>query len=159
MRPLGVLLESTMPSILWITTGCSGRRYSVLLIVFFQCIKIILKDAIFYFLPYSMVMTFLGRVHILETFYVGSLNFGFGAFLMTWFLLLIGLVSIFRGTTNYESKTMKSNDEESLPILAKFENVFGRFGYFHFLVPFLPINNNDAYCEPGYRRLLGPGYA
>ena len=119
----------------------------------------ILQDVIFFFLPYSMTMAFIGKVHIVETLYVGCLNFGFGAFLMTWFLFFIGLVSIVRGSSNYESKTMKSTDEESLSLLEKFEKVFGRFGYFHFIVPFLPINNNDAFCEPGYRRLLGPGYA
>lgn len=117
------------------------------------------KEVIFFFLPYSMVMTFIGKVNIVETLYVGCLNFGFGSFLMTWFLFFIGLVSIVRGSSNYESKTMTSTDEEKLSLLEKFEKVFGRFGYFHFIVPFLPINNNDAFCEPGYRRLLGPSYA
>ena len=106
-----------------------------------------------------MTMAFIGKVHIVETLYVGCLNFGFGAFLMIWFLFFIGIVSIVRGSSNYESKTMKSTEEENLSLLEKFEKVFGRFGYFHFIVPFLPINNNDAFCEPGYRRLLGPGYA
>ena len=111
----------------------------------------------YYFLPYSMTMTFLGRVHLLETLYVGYLNLGFGAFLMTWFLFFIGMVSVIRGTTDYEYR--KSRHEDSKPMLEKFRQVFGSHGYLHFLVPFLPINNNEAFCEPGYRRLLGPGYA
>ena len=103
-----------------------------------------------------MVNALTGRVYILETMYVGYLNFGCGAFLITVFLFLLGLVSVARGLTNYEARKRLDHDPSSLR--EKFENVFGKFGFLHFLFPFLPFRD-DPQCEPGYRRLLGPGYA
>ena len=103
-------------------------------------------------------MAFLGRIYLLETLYVGYLNFGFGAFLMTWFLFFIGIVSVIRGSTNYEARKQLIEEDDEMPILSKIRLVFGSYGLLHFLVPVLPINNNEAVCEPGYRRLLGPRY-
>ena len=101
-------------------------------------------------------MAFLGRIYLLETLYVGYLNFGFGAFLMTWFLFFIGIVSVIRGSTNYEARKQLIEEDQEMEILEKFRLVFGNYGLLHFLVPVLPVNNNEAVCEPGYRRLLSP---
>ena len=114
------------------------------------------RDIVYYFLPFSIVNALTGRVYILETMYVGYLNFGFGALLMTAFLFLIGLVSVARGLSGYESRRNQLEQEQK-SLTEKFEQVFGKFGLLHFLFPFLPFRN-DPYCEPGYRRLLGPGY-
>ena len=115
------------------------------------------REMVYFFLPFSIVNAFSGRVHILETMYVGYLNFAFGAFLMTMFLFLIGMISVVRGITAYESrKSMQSAGAKGLT--ERFEQVFGKLGFLHFFIPFLPFGQ-DPYCEPGYRRLLGPGYA
>ena len=104
-------------------------------------------------------MVLLGRVHILETIYVGYLSFGFGAMLMTCFLFIIGVVSVLRGSSNYEArKQTEFGGWEKLTRYEHFEQVFGKHGYLHFFVPFTPIYQKDACCEPGYRRLLGPRY-
>ena len=116
------------------------------------------QEIIYYFLPYSLVMAFLGRIYLLETLYVGYLNFGCGAFLMTWFLFFIGIVSVIRGSTNYEARKQLIEEDQEMEILEKFRLVFGNYGLLHFLVPVLPVNNNEAVCEPGYRWLLGPRY-
>ena len=112
------------------------------------------RDAVFLFLPFSLVMFVTGRVTSLETFYVSLINFGFGAFLMCSVLFLLGIVSIVRGSTPYEAR--KNVNREKLDFSEKFKNVFGTMGLLHFFLPFLPFE--EPYLEPGYRRLLGPQY-
>jgi len=110
------------------------------------------REAMFYFLPFSLVMFVTRKVQSEETFYISLINFGFGAFLMSLFLLALGIVSIARGTTPYETRK-KLTDKANLNYGEKFRNVFGTMGILHFLFPFLPFE--EPYLEPGYRRLLG----
>lgn len=112
-------------------------------------------DAIFYFFPFSAVMYCSGRTSALETYYVGLLNFGLGAMLMSGFLFCVGVWSVVTNMTPHEDKREKREHlrEEPLTISQKFTSVFGDGGLLHFLFPLLPFAS--PYLEPGYRMLSG----
>ena len=77
---------------------------------------------------------------------------------MTVFLFLIGMISVLRGSTNYEARKQISLTSETLTKYEHFEEVFGKHGFVHFFVPFTPFYQKDLCCEPGFRRLLGPKF-
>ena len=114
------------------------------------------KEAMFFFLPFSLVMFSTGKIPSFEAFYVSLINFGFGACVMSFFLFILGIISILRGTTPYEARK-NINDVVRLDASEKFRSVFGTMGLLHFFFPLLPFE--EPYLEPGYRRLLGPQFA
>ena len=109
----------------------------------------------FFFLPFSLVMFSTGKIQTFEAFYVSLINFGFGACVMSLFLFILGIVSILRGSTQYEARKNISQ-RERMNFGEKFSRVFGTLGILHFLFPFLPFE--EPFMEPGYRRLLGPQF-
>ena len=113
------------------------------------------KEAMFFFLPFSLVMFCTGKIPSFEAFYVSLVNFGFGACVMSFFLFILGIVSILRGTTPHEARK-SFIEREKKNYSENFKNVFGTMGLLHFLFPLLPFE--EPYIEPGYRRLLGPQF-
>jgi len=113
------------------------------------------REAMFFFLPFSLVMFFTGKIQTFEAFNVSLINFGFGACVMSLFLFLLGIISILRGTTPYEARK-NIVEKEKRNFTEKFSQVFGTMGLLHFLFPLLPFE--EPYIEPGYRRLIGPQF-
>jgi len=113
------------------------------------------REAMFFFLPFSIVMFFTGKIQTFEAFNVSLINFGFGACVMSLFLFLLGIISILRGTTPYEARK-NIVEKERRNFTEKFSQVFGTMGLLHFLFPLLPFE--EPYIEPGYRRLIGPQF-
>lgn len=115
------------------------------------------SEAAYFFLPFSLVMYSMDRVPGYEAFYVFLINFGFAAFVMSWFLFFMGMFSVLTGSTPYEDKHNICTRERNLSLKGRFELVFGSCGLVHFLVPVVPFR--PAEVEPGYRMLLGPQFA
>jgi len=112
-------------------------------------------ELFYYLLPFLTVAYFAGYggVQTFELLYVGLIDFGIGSFLFTGFLVVIGLNSVFTGSTPRESKRkVITDDMVYLTKGQRFRNVFGPCGLLHFLSPFLPFE--CPRIDDGYRRII-----
>lgn len=142
---------------LYASVGCAVGIYHIMMVLKDQR-KIVSRDSIFYFLPFSIVMYCVNRAPMIETIYVGLVNFGIGACLMSAFLFFYGIYRVMRGTTPYENRRHLKGRESHLSVTERFQAVFGSYGLLHFFWPILPCQDSPC-MEPGYRMLLGHHYA
>lgn len=115
------------------------------------------RDTIYYFLPFSLVMYFVEKFPLWETFYVGLIDFGTGACGMCAFLFFYGVYSVLIGSTPYEYRRRVKTQDSNLTPLQRFEIVFGTNGFLLFLFPFNPFPW-DPKIMPAYKMLLGPQF-
>jgi hypothetical protein len=106
----------------------------------------------YFFFPFSLVMYMMNRAAHFEVIYVFFINFGLGALLMTTFLCLMGMFSVFNGSTSYEEKKHINTAEKSMTGRERFREVFGSYGVFHFLVPVVPFE--EPHAKQGYSMVI-----
>ena len=117
------------------------------------------KEIAYYFLPFTLLMHFLGRAASFEVYYIAMINFGSGACCACIYLFCAAMWSVFTGRTPYEEKKKvkllrkeDEFDEDDKTCCQRFRDVFGDCGLLHFFVPMVPFDMPKA--EVGYRRLL-----
>ena len=133
--------------------------------------NVLSHEVAYYLFPFTSIMYFLGSTKAWEVWYVCLFDLGLGAWMACTFFFLYGMKKVLYGDPRHAESVSKSrrkqptrneftrivkiryDDEKVMSKCEKFINVFGTFGFLHFVCPFLPFGE-ESVTEPGYRRIV-----